>query len=417
MTEKYTVPRGTYDVLPSEASKWEYCETLFAKVAHSFGYSEVRTPIFEHSEVFERSAGDTTDIVEKEMYRFQDKKGRWFALRPEGTAPVVRSYIENNLGAEGNVTKLYYIGPMFRYDRPQAGRTRQFSQYGVECIGSSHPYYDAEVICVFYTYLQKLGLSKYMVEINSLGCPNCSKDYDVALRNYFQALLPQLCPDCQNRFAKNPKRLLDCKVPSCKVHTQKAPVILDYLDPECKANFNEVQSYLTLLKVPFVINPRIVRGLDYYTQTAFEFVNTELGAQNALGGGGRYNGLIEQMGGKPTPAIGFAGGFSRLLLSLEKENIAIGEPHRPAFYIANFGEGTMKFAISILQFFRERGIYAEFEPEKTSVKSQMKSADKCHARFCIMIGENELTQQAVTVKDMTSGQQTTCAIDKLAELL
>jgi len=417
MSEKYTVPRGTYDVLPSESARWEYCETVFASVAHTFGYHEVRTPIFEHCEVFERSAGDTTDIVEKEMYRFQDKKGRWFALRPEGTAPVVRSYIENNLGAEGGVTKLYYIGPMFRYDRPQAGRTRQFSQYGVECIGSSHPYYDAEVICVFYTYLQKLRLSNFVVEINSLGCPNCSKDYDVALRNYFQGLLPQLCPDCQNRFTKNPKRLLDCKVPSCKLYTAKAPVILDYLDQECKANFSQVQSFLTLLKVPFVINPRIVRGLDYYTQTAFEFVNTELGAQNALGGGGRYNGLIEQMGGKPTPAIGFAGGFSRLLLSLEKENIAIGEPHRPTFYIANFGEGTMEFAINILQFFRERGIHAEFDAEKTSVKSQMKSADKCHAKFCIMIGENELAQQAVTVKDMSTGQQTTCAINKLTDLL
>jgi len=417
MSEKYSVPRGTYDILPSEAGKWEYLEKKFASVAQVFGYSEIRTPIFEHCEVFERSAGDTTDIVEKEMYKFQDKKGRSFALRPEGTAPVVRSYIENNLGAEGGVTKLYYMGPMFRYDRPQAGRTRQFSQYGVECIGSNHPYYDAEVICMFYIYLRSLGLKNFVVEINSLGCPNCSKYYDVALREYYKSRLRRLCPDCQQRFKKNPKRLLDCKVPACKEISSGAPSMLDFMCDECKKNFFDMQNYLIMFGVPYDLNSRIVRGLDYYTRTAFEFVNKELGAQNALGGGGRYNGLIEQMGGKPTPAIGFAGGFSRLLLSLEKENITIGEPEKPEVYIANFGEGTLEVAMKVLQFYRLRGVYVEFEADKTSVKSQMKSADKLGAKYCIMIGENEVAEGVITVKDMTTGQQTTCALDKLETLL
>jgi len=417
MPEKYFIPRGTYDILPDESYKWECLETTFHKVARSFGYEEIRTPIFEHREVFERSVGATSDVVEKEMYRFTDKKGRGFALRPEGTAPVVRSYIENNLGADGGITKLYYMGPMFRYDRPQAGRSRQFSQYGVECIGSGHPYYDAEVICVFHTYLLMLGLRKYLVEINSVGCENCKKDYDQALQDYFKDKLSSLCPDCQRRYEHNPRRLLDCKVEGCKAHAKDAPNMLDFLCSECAESFKAVQLYLELLRVPFVVNPRIVRGLDYYSRTAFEFTCSELGAQNALGGGGRYDGLIAQMGGGHVPAMGFAGGFSRLILAMQNEGLPLDERSMPMYYIANFGEATLHTAIQVTQFFRCHGVYVEFDMEKTSVKSQLKSANKCGARYCIMIGESELVERVVSVKDMASGVQTTHSLDKLAELI
>jgi len=417
MAEKYSIPRGTYDILPSESYKWEYLESVFHKVARSFGYEEIRTPLFEHKEVFERSVGATSDVVEKEMYRFTDKKGRGFALRPEGTAPVVRSYVENNLGADGGVVKLYYMGAMFRYDRPQAGRSRQFSQYGVECIGSAHPYYDAEVICVFYTYLQSLGLKNYVVEINSVGCSDCKGVYDRALQEYYREHLPSLCPDCQRRFEHNPRRLLDCKVEGCRAYAKSAPNMLDFLDSECAEAFSAVQKYLRMLGVPFVINPRIVRGLDYYTQTAFEFTYSELGAQNALGGGGRYDGLIAQMGGGQVPAIGFAGGFSRLILSLQNEGLFIGEQSVPKYYIANFSEETLETAVQIVQFFRSHGVYVEFDMEKTSVKSQLKSANKCGAKYCIMIGETELAERVVSIKDMASGVQTTHSIDRLAELV
>ena len=417
MSVKFTVPRGTNDVLPKDSFKWEYTESVFRKVAKSYGYSEIITPIFEHVEVFDRSADDTTDIVQKEMYRFQDKKGRVFALRPEGTAPVIRSYIENNMGADGNITKLFYIGHMFRYDRPQAGRSRQFSQYGLECIGSAHPYYDAETIAVFYTYLKELGLKNFVVEINSIGCSDCSVVYNNALQVYFKDNLSKMCPDCVNRYDKNPKRLLDCKVETCKQLSKNAPSMLDYLDEKCQNHFKSVQDNLKLLNIPFVVNPKIVRGLDYYTQTAFEFINANLGSQNALGGGGRYDGLINQMGGKPTPAIGFAGGFSRLLISLEQENLYAGESASPLYYITTFGDLPSQKGIEVLNYLRNNGIYAEFDMEKTSMKSQMKSADRYKAKYTIIIGEDELAANNIAIKNMTDGVQTVLSLDKLSELL
>jgi histidyl-tRNA synthetase len=351
------------------------------------------------------------------MYRFSDRKGRTFALRPEGTAPVIRSYIENNLGEQKNILKLFYIGSMFRYDRPQAGRSRQFSQYGIECIGSNHPYYDAETIAVFYTFLQTLSLKHYTVEINSIGCENCSRVYNNALAEYYQTFFHNLCSDCKNRFEKNPKRLLDCKVDTCKKYSFDAPIMLDHLDSECHSHFEQVQQYLDIMKVPFVINPRIVRGLDYYTQTAFEFINNQLGAQNALGGGGRYNSLIEQMGGKNTPAIGFAGGFSRLIMSIEKENINMGEYPKPKYYIVTFGDETTETGIQILNYLRNNGVYVEFDIEKTSMKAQMKNADKYKASHVIIIGDDEQKSGLLTIKDMTSGTQTSHPIDKIADLI
>ena len=477
MTTKFTIPRGTSDILPEDSYKWEYVEAVFRKIAKSYGYKEIITPIFEHTEVFERSAGDTTDIVQKEMYRFQDKKGRSFALRPEGTAPVIRSYIENNLGSDGQITKLFYVGAMFRYDRPQAGRSRQFSQFGCECIGSNHPYYDAENIAVFWTFLTNLGLKNFEVEINSVGCPECSEIYNNALREYFQNHTANLCPDCLNRLDKNPKRLLDCKVPKCKEIAVDAPTICSphelasggqqnsppheaygvggggggiipnselrtpnsNLCTNCHTHFTDVQYYLKILNIPFIVNPRIVRGLDYYTQTAFEFINKNLGSQNALGGGGRYNGLIQQMGGKDTPAVGFAGGFSRLLISLEQENLYIGENPRPKYYIIQIanhlslahGEKSqiqtpnselrtpnseLHYPLSIISYLRSKGIYAESEIEKTSMKTQMKSADRLKADFVIIIGEDEIAKNVFTLKDMKTGEQKQIPYEQITNL-
>lgn len=417
MTSKFTVPRGTYDILPKESYKWEYIEQTFRSIVKNYNYQEIVTPIFENAEIFERSVGNTSDIIQKEMYKFQDKKGRVFALRPEGTAPVIRSYIENNLWTDSPLTKLFYVGPMFRYDRPQAGRSRQFSQFGIECIGSNHPYYDAEVISIFYNFLKAIGLKKYQVEINSIGCPNCSENYNEALRTYYKEYINQLCPDCKSRFLKNPKRLLDCKVDTCKKISKNAPLILDYLDEECKKHFEQVQFYLNLLKVPFIINASIVRGLDYYSQTAFEFINNNLGAQNALGGGGRYNGLIKQMGGKDIPAVGFAGGFSRLLLSIENENIKIENTNQSKFFIVNLGDSAIEKTIEILNFLRKNNIKADFDIEKTSLKAQMKLADKLNSTYTIIIGEDEMKNNEFTIRNMLNGSQQSINFDNIKALL
>ncbi len=417
MTVKYSVPRGTYDILPKESHKWEYIDKIFRQVAKNYGYQEIVTPIFEHSEVFERSVGDTSDIIQKEMYRFEDKKGRTFALRPEGTAPVIRSFVENNMWVESSITKLFYVGPMFRYDRPQAGRSRQFSQFGIECIGSNHPYYDAEVIAVFYNFLHKLGLKHFKVEINSIGCPECSEIYNQVLKDYYKTIFNELCNDCKLRYDKNPKRLLDCKVESCSRFSKNAPSMLDYLDEKCQNHFDEVKKYLDILKIPYVVNPTIVRGLDYYSQTAFEFINTNLGSQNALGGGGRYNGLIQQMGGKETPAIGFAGGFSRILLSLDQEGINIDNNKKAKFYLVRFGDTVLANAIQLINYLREHDIFVGFDIEKTSLKAQMKMADRLNAEYAIIIGDDELENNLLTIKNLKSGEHTTISLDQPDKLL
>lgn len=416
MAVKYSIPRGTFDVLPKDSYKWEYLENKFRQVAKRFGYQEIVTPMFENSEVFERSVGDSSDIVQKEMYKFTDKKGRVFALRPEGTAPVIRSYVENNLGADSNIAKLMYIGPMFRYDRPQAGRSRQFSQFGVECIGSNHPYYDAEVIQVFYTFLKEIGLSNFSVEINSIGCSKCTNVYNQALVEYFTPHLEEMCEDCKNRINKNPKRLLDCKVKVCKEIAKAAPSMLDYLDEECSQHFKQVQTYLTQMKVPFIVNPRIVRGLDYYTHTAFEFINNNLGSQNALGGGGRYNGLVEQFGGKATPGIGFAGGLTRLLISLEQENLFMGKEPKPDFYFIALGERVMAKAIEIISWLRSNHFNVDFDIEKPSMKAQMKNANKVGAKIALILGEDEFDKHIIIHKDLDSGEQKSIHLDDFEDL-
>lgn len=411
----YKIPRGTFDILPPQSARWQYVKQVFHKVASRYGFEEISTPIFEMAELFERSSGESSDVVQKEMYRFQDQKGRTFALRPEGTAPVVRSYIENHLGMQAAHSRFYYMGPMFRYDRPQAGRYRQFYQYGVEFIGSNHPFFDAEVIALEMDFLAELGLKKARLEINSVGCSTCALDYDQALREYYRPHLPELCPDCQKRYEARPRRLLDCKVPSCKVFRAEAPSQFDYLDAPCREHFEQLCKYLDLMQIDYTINHQIVRGLDYYTNTAFEIIYDELGAQNSLAGGGRYNALISQLGGKDTPAIGFAGGFERLLLALEKEGIELSQPLKPEVYLVLMGEIAQEQGMQILRELRKRGLYAEYNPEKASFKAQMKAADASGARYAILLGEDEIKGNSLLIKDLSSGKQSQIARQELAE--
>lgn len=417
MADSYNIPRGTFDILPEDSYKWQYVKKVFAETARLFNYHEIVTPIFEVSHLFERSVGDSSDIVQKEMYKFQDKKGRTFALRPEGTAPVVRSYVENNLQMKEYGNRLFYTGPMFRYDRPQKGRYRQFYQYGIEYFGSDDPYIDAEVISFAWIFLKSLKLNNFQLEINSIGCPNCSKDYDKALVKYFTPHLNELCPDCNNRINKNPKRLLDCKVPKCKEIAAGAPSMLDYLDEECRRDFDLLQQYLTDMDIPFVVNPKIVRGLDYYRKTAFEFINNNLGAQNALCGGGRYDGLVKQLGGKDVPAIGFAGGFERLILSMENENLPFGEKPVPTAFMVMLGDDARKAGLLLLNTMRNAGIPADAAPDKASLKAQMKAANKSGAPFTLILGEEELQNEQITLKNMETGEQQELKLNNLLEKL
>ena len=409
---KYNIPRGTFDILPEDSYKWQFLQNSFRKMATCFGYEEITTPIFEVAELFERSSGESSDVVQKEMYRFQDKKGREFALRPEGTAPVVRSYVENHLDKLSSRTKLFYLGPMFRYDRPQAGRYRQFYQYGIEFIGSNNPYYDAEVIAVAFLWLNKLGLNNLRLEINSVGCPDCSAVYDKALQEYYRPFLPKLCPDCVKQLETNPRRLLDCKLPSCIELRNNAPSQMDYLDESCKKHFSAVCDYLQAMNIPYTINPRIVRGLDYYTNTAFEIIYDGLGAQNSLVGGGRYNGLIAQIGGKSIPAIGFAGGFERLLLALEEEKIELIPPSKPDAYLVCVGENTRLQILPYLNALRTKGLIVDYDPDKSSLKAQLKSADTSGAKYAIIIGENELATKTVNLKNLQTGEQIAIPMDE-----
>ncbi len=414
MSSKYNLPRGTYDILPEVSYKWEYIINVFKNTAKLFNFREIVTPIFEEADLFERSSGETSDIVQKEMYKFTDKKGRVFALRPEGTAPVVRSFVENNLSAQTGIQKLFYTGPMFRYDRPQKGRYRQFYQYGVEAIGSNNPYVDAEVIALFYTFIKKLGLTDFEVEINSVGNAIVAERYDQALSEYFKPHKESLCHDCQSRLDKKPRRLLDCKVKTCQEIGKNAPVMLDYLDEECSSHFEEVKKYLEQFKVPYSVNPKIVRGLDYYTHTAFEFLNNKLGAQNAIGAGGRYNGLVEQIGGKSLPGIGFAGGFERLLLSMELENLFSGDEVIPEVYIVAIGEKAQAEVAQVISSLRQEEISVEYDPDKTSLKAQMKAADKVKAKYALILGENELERGVVTLKNLHDRKQVDITISELS---
>ncbi len=411
------IPKGTKDVLPAQSYKWQFVEDCAKKVARAFNISEVRTPVFEHTELFARGVGDTTDIVNKEMYTFLDKGGRSITLKPEGTAGVARMFIENGLSSSPLPMKSYYITPCYRYERPQAGRLREFHQFGVEVYGSPSPAADAEVISAASAFLKELGISDVELQINSIGCKTCRAAYNAALKEYFAPRLGEMCPACRERFEKNPLRMLDCKEETCKAIAANAPKILDYLCPDCANHFAEVQRLLTAQGIKYVIEPNIVRGLDYYTRTVFEFVSTAIGAQGTVCAGGRYDGLIAQLGGPQTPAVGFAAGLERLILLMENTSVPFRPQPVPAIYLAGMDELTRQKAFALAGSLRAAGIAAECDVMERSVKAQMKYADKIGARYVAVIGETELSNGAANVKNMADGSQCMVPFDGLAGYL
>ena len=397
------IPKGTKDMLPEEAYKWHFVENTAREVAALYGFKEIRTPVFEHTELFLRGVGETTDIVTKEMYTFEDKGNRSITLKPEGTAGVVRSYIENALDQVVLPMKAYYISPIFRYERPQNGRLREHHQFGVEMFGADAPEADGEIISLANTLLRRLGLTSLKLYINSIGCPECRKKYNEALMNYIGSNLDKMCNQCKERFNKNPLRILDCKEEGCKAITANAPKVTDYLCEDCAAHFEGVKKNLELRGIEYEVNPQIVRGLDYYTRTVFEFVSTDIGAQGTVCGGGRYNGLVAQLGGKDTPAVGFGCGLERLLLVLENTNGLNAEKETPYLYIATMGDKAKEKAIDLVEKLRANGVSAETDLMNKSVKAQMKHANKIGVKYVIVIGDAELESNKVEFKDMTDG--------------
>ena len=397
-------PKGTKDVLPDQSHKWQYIENTAREISRVFALREVRTPVFEYTELFKRGVGESTDVVGKEMYTFEDKGGRSVTLKPEGTAGVARTFIENGLASSPMPLKTYYITPAFRYERPQAGRLREFHQFGIEIFGSSAPQTDAEVIFAASSFLKKLGV-KARLEINSIGCKTCRAEYNKALKNYFAPRLSEMCETCKTRFDKNPLRMLDCKEEGCKKITVDAPKISDYLCEECAAHFDGVKRLLDAQGLEYTVNPYIVRGLDYYTRTVFEFVSDSIGAQGTVCGGGRYDGLIEQLGGNPLPAIGFGAGIERLLIVMENTGAQFPEADKPLIYIAGMDGETREKAFSLAAELRSKGIIAEIDHMSRSLKAQFKYADKLGAKFVAVIGSDELAAGEVNIKNMSDGSQ------------
>lgn len=405
-----TAPRGTKDVLPQDVYKWHYLEGLLRDTAARFGFEEIRFPTFEHTELFLRSVGDTTDVVQKEMYTFEDRGGRSITLRPEGTASVARAFLEHSLYAGPLPAKLYYIAPNFRYEKPQAGRLREHHQFGVECFGAASPAADAEVIALAHTFLDRLGLRGVKLKINSIGCPECRPKYHAALREYFEARRDALCSTCQDRLEKNPLRILDCKSEICSKIAEGAPHTFDYLCPECSDHLKKLEQYLTDMDIPFELDSRIVRGLDYYTRTVFEFVTDCIGAQGTVCGGGRYDGLIGQLGGNGCPGIGFGSGLERLLLVMEAEGVKIPQPGRCDLFVAFVGESTDVYAQTLTQRLRALGVCAQRDITGRSLKAQMKYADKLGARFSLVVGDDEVQSGKIQLKNMTTGEKLEVAL-------
>ena len=408
------IPKGTKDVLPEESYKWHYVEDCIRQVTRSFGVHEIRTPVFEHTELFLRGVGDTTDIVNKEMYTFNDKGGRSITLKPEGTASVARSFIENGLANTAMPLKMYYVSPIFRYERPQAGRLREHHQFGVEFYGAKGADTDAEVILLAYTLLTKLGLS-VSLNINSMGCEKCRKNYNDALRAFLKDRAENLCETCKVRMEKNPLRTLDCKNPDCKEALKDAPVITDYLCDDCTNHFTRLQELLDLSGLEYNVNPRIVRGLDYYTKTVFEFITTDLGSQGTVCGGGRYDNLITQLGGGQVAGVGFGMGIERVLMLMENKGVNIPKNDQPTLFIATMGETAYKKAFSIVSKLRSLGVSAEIDHMERGIKAQFKYADKIKAEYVATIGESELETGTVNLKKMSDGTIESIAIDALIE--
>ncbi|HCC34918.1 MAG TPA: histidine--tRNA ligase [Ruminococcaceae bacterium] len=397
--------KGTQDILPAQSHKWQFIEHCIRETAQLYGYSEIRTPVFEKTELFARSVGDATDVVQKEMYTFDDKGGRSVTLRPELTAGAARSFIEHGLFNEALPVKVYYVGGCYRYEKPQSGRLREFHQFGIECFGAASAGADAEVIAVADRLLKRLSLKNIELKINSIGCPVCRAEYNAALTAYFEQHLGSLCPTCIERLERNPMRILDCKSPICSEIAAGAPTTLEHLCGECAEHFESVKKYLTAMEIPFTVDPRIVRGLDYYTKTVFEFVSGDLGAQSTVCGGGRYDGLISQLGGPDTPSLGFAMGLERLLLIMEAQGFDFPAPAPIEIYIAPMGEEAAMKAAALCGQLRAEGFSAVTDTAGRGLKAQMKYADKLGARRILVIGDDELKSGVAELKDMSSGER------------
>lgn len=409
-------PRGTVDKLPSEIYKWHTVQSAAASIAETYGCREIKTPTFEHTELFQRGVGDTTDVVQKEMYTFNDKKGRSITLRPEGTAGVVRAALENGLLNEALPLKLYYFTNCFRYEAPQSGRLREFNQFGVEVFGADSPIADAELICMVNDIFEFLQLKGIKLEINSIGCPKCRAEYHEALKEYYRQYEEQLCDTCKERLERNPMRLLDCKSEICSSFAKNAPSILDYLCEDCADHFSTVKSTLDSMNISYTVNPRIVRGLDYYTNTVFEFVADNCGTQGTVCGGGRYNGLVEEIGGKSVSGLGFAMGIERLLMVMDAENCPYDPPKECDLYIAGTDPDSSAYAATLVRQLRRFGFRAESDVVGRSLKAQMKYADKINARFSMVIGENEINSKTAQLKNMKTGEKLNVSIgDNFAE--
>ncbi|WP_124100768.1 histidine--tRNA ligase [Ruminococcus sp. Marseille-P6503] len=399
-------PKGTQDVVPSEVYKWHTVEHIVKDTAEQFGFREIRIPTFEDTGLFVRSVGDTTDVVQKEMYTVSATGDSTFTLRPEGTAGTIRAAIENGLLNEGYPQKLFYILSCFRHEKPQAGRLREFHQFGCEMIGAEGPAADAELIALAKSVIDRAGLKNVALNINSIGCPECRANYHKALKNYFSQYKDKLCSTCQERLEKNPMRLLDCKSEEDKALAEKAPIILDYLCPDCQKHFDGLKKNLKLMGIDYKINPRIVRGLDYYTRTVFEFITADIGAQGTVCGGGRYDGLIETLGGKPAPALGFGMGLERLILTMQKQGCEFMEPKTCDIYIAAMGERAAEESMDIISTLRSEGYFVEYDLVGRGLKAQMKYADKIGAKYVMVLGDNELDERKAKVKNMKTGEQT-----------
>ena len=403
--------KGTKDVLPSESYKNQYIEATCLGVAENFGYKEMRTPVFEHTELFQRGVGDTTDVVQKEMYTFDDKGGRSITLRPEGTAGAARSFLENGLSNEALPQKICYLTSCYRYEKPQTGRLREFHQFGIECFGAASPLADAEMIALAKQIFDELGVKDLHLEINSIGCPKCRAEYHKALKEYFTSRIDELCDTCRDRLDRNPMRILDCKSPICSEIAKDAPVVLDYLCDECSEHFEKTKSYLDASNIEYIVNPQIVRGLDYYTKTVFEFVSDSIGSQGTVCGGGRYDGLIEELGGQHTPSLGFGMGLERLQLVMEAQGCEFPEPSRPDLFIVAMGDKATLKAIEIAKDMRDEGYSVVYDLNGRSLRAQMKYADKCNAKYNVVIGDNEVDTKTAILKDMATGEQSEISLE------
>lgn len=410
-------PKGTKDILPSESYSWQYVEEKIRQIARLYGYREIRTPIFEHTDLFVRSVGDTTDIVQKEMFTFEDKGKRSITLKPEGTAGVVRAYIEHSLYAEPQPIKVYYITPCFRHERPQAGRQRQFNQFGVEVFGGKEASLDAEIISLAVKLFDSLAIKGLKVNLNSIGCPDCRGPYHEKIKEYLGDNINSLCKSCSDRYEKNPLRILDCKEEGCKALIAGIPLILDNLCDECKDHFDQVKAFLDAKGIDYQINPLIVRGLDYYTKTVFEIISDSLGAQSTVCGGGRYDGLVEECGGPKTPGIGFAIGLERLMMILEAQKAIYIIEEPMDIYIATIGDMARLKASDLISVLRKKGISADMDHVGRSIKAQFKYAGKQGYKFVCTIGENELTTGDLRIKNMKEGKEDSIRIESLLDYL